>query len=210
MADNDLVLAITSEDRMVHTGTRAWLLEHVFGADTDGSGRRDLHGAAPTADDPGLEIYDDAGHALRVTDDGTALVAVGAGDADPDVLVARVASVLDRAREHLGNHPELGVPPSVVPWASGSLPEVLALLEGTGGTSRTVRHVPAAGLRGWLVELTTRVRLLVGRMPGTGGSGPVTGGGGPPLTPWVPPPLSPDGVPHNGSWFHNLMHRLTG
>lgn len=224
----DLVLAITSDDRMLHTGTRGWVLDHVFGVDPGAAGPRDLHRALAGPDDAGLELFDDGGHALRLTDDGVDLVPVGAGDADPDVLVTRIAAVLDRAREHLASHPELDVPPSVVPWVGGPLPEVLALLDGAGSSTRPARHVPPSGLRGWLVaagtsvwaastrrapDLIARVSRMVGRLPGLGGAGGPLGdpGGGPltpPITPPIPPYLPPDGVPHNGSWFHNLMHRL--
>ncbi len=220
MADPDLVLAITSDDRMLHTGTRAWVLDHVFGVDPGAAAPRDLHQALPGEGEPGLELFDGSGHALRLTDDGSGLVPVGAGDVDPDTLVARVATVLDRAREHLVTHPELGVPPSVVPWAGGALPEVLALLDGAGSSTRAARHVPPSGLRGWLVEAgasvwASRVARVVRRLPGLGGgSGRLTdlddGSVTPPTTPPVPPYLPPDGVPHNGSWFHNLMHRLRG
>ncbi|MBM6400809.1 hypothetical protein [Phycicoccus sonneratiae] len=226
MADpDDLVLAITPDDRLLHTGTRRWLLDHVYGIDPAVGVRRDLHDAEPGAGVGALEVFDDSGHALRVADDGTDLVPVGTGDVDPDVLVGRVAHVLDLVREHLATHPELDVPPSAVPWATGPLPEVLALLERAGAgapTTRPARHVPGSGLRQRLVAagawvwaasvrraptVTARVARVVGRLPGLGGAGDLTGD---PTTPPVPPYLPPDGVPHNGNWLHNLWHRLKG
>lgn len=223
MADTDLVLAITSDDLMFHSGTRRWVLDHVFGIDPDTGGRRDLHLAAPDAGGVRLEIFDAQGHALRA--ESGDLVAVGSGDVDPDLLVARVTAVLDRAREHLEAHPELDVPASVVPRPTGSLPEVLAALEGDGATGRPARHVPRGRLREWLVEtgstvwsaagrlapsVAVRVAGFARRIPGLGGGRGTTGTGGGVLEPPVPPFVPPDGVPHNGGWFHNLMHRLRG
>ena len=231
MPDAALVLAITSDDTMFHVGTAEQLLAHLFppGDSTDQVLAR--HGSRPeravrTGRRLGpaatLELFDGSGHALRVLQDAsgrpTALVPSGAGDTDPELLVTRVDGILDRAREHLADHPEEQLAPSAIPGAKGPLPAVLAMLDSYGsGPAPGVRDSLADVLGRWV---TGRFELVRAQAPGLAARVPLVGrwvpsGAHPvdpvgPLDPGDVDPLLPGGIPHTGSWFHNLMHRLTG
>lgn len=203
MADQDLVLAISADDTMFHVGTPSSLLAHLF-PHPDPGGELERHRRP--------QLFDATGRALEVQRDASgravALLPTGVGDVDPDVLVARVDAVLTRAREKLRVEPE-AVRPDQVPGAKGPLPAVLAMLEAYGsGPAPGPRGGPRGGVLDqvtrWVVagadRLTARVPLIAG-LRGRFGDGTTVPTGD----------LEPtDPIPHTGSWFHNLMHRLSG
>lgn len=197
MGDTDLVLAITADDTMFHVGTPSWLVDHLFSQGASATALLALHDA--------VEVYDAAGRALAVQRDPTGrptgLAPTGVGDADPDLLVARVDAVLAKAREHLRAHPEESATPDLIPGASGPLPGVLAMLDAYGsGPAPGTRPTWRGPLRRWVDVAWESVRS---RVPWAAARSPVG-------DPGTAPVLDDSGIPHDGSWFHNLMHRLRG
>ncbi len=200
MADTDLVLAISADDTMFHVATRRSLLGHLY----------------PSADPAGEfvrhrepEIYDAAGRRLEVRRDTAGqpvgLVTTGTGDADPDALVTRVDAVLTRARDQLRREPPGVIRPEDVPGAKGPLPAVLAMLDAYGSG-------PRPGPRGGILDQVHRwvqmsTDALAAGVPMFAQLRTRVGGGTTDPTGDLEPT---DPIPHTGSWFHNLMHRLSG
>jgi hypothetical protein len=235
----NLIVVISRDDTFMHVGAPDKVAEHLFGdqgdvailPSDDGAAARVTAESAQSAVGVrfgDLDTFDEAGRPLEWAVDRNLRPrhVHPVPDVQPDAaaLLERIRAVVTHLNAEIAARPDLGefrdafyaerlVSPPDLTTAVNTFADLGRSRPPAGPSD------PGAGDPG-VDGLRTRA------------SGPDLGGGEPPtghahrlpahdLTPGDPggglgpgdPPAAPDDVgtiPHSGSWFHNLMHRITG
>jgi hypothetical protein len=235
----NLIVVISRDDTFMHVGPPDKVAEHLFGdpgdvallpaVDLPEAGIRGEHTEAGVGVRFGdLDTFDEAGRPLEWAVDRKLrprhVHPVPDAEPDPAALLERIRAVVAHLSAEIAARPDLGefrdafyaerlVSPPDLTTAVNTFAD-LGRSRPPGGPSDPgsrdhdddAPRSPASRLsHGRAAPTTGRAHHLPRHdlTPGDPGGGPTLGD----------PPAAPGEVgtiPHSGSWFHNLMHRITG
>jgi hypothetical protein len=235
----NLIVVISRDDTFMHVGPPDKVAEHLFGdpgdvallpaVDLPEAGARGEHtGAGVGVRFGDLDTFDEAGRPLEWAVDRNLrprhVHPVPDAQPDPAALLERIRAVVAHLNAEIAARPDLGefrdvfyaerlVSPSDLTTAVNTFTDLGRSHPpggpsdpGSGDHDDDELRSPASRLsRGGAASTTGRTHHLPGHdlTPGDPVGGVTLGD----------PPAAPGDVgtiPHSGSWFHNLMHRITG
>ena len=235
----NLIVVISRDDTFMHVGPPDKVAEHLFGDQGDiallpaaeqpgGRVRGEPTDVGVGVRFGDLDTFDEAGRPLEWAVDRNLrprhVHPVPDAEPDPAALLQRIRAVVDHLNTEIAARPDLGEfrdafyaerlvsPPDLTTAVNTfadlgrSRPPGVPTDPGSGDPDDDALRSPATRLsHGSAAATTGRTHHLPGHdlTPGdpTGGLGP----GEPPTEPG-----DVGTIPHSGSWFHNLMHRITG